>query len=183
MKICLNGGEGGLVFMENRFAKYIELAKNYKMVNAQIITPDDIVFDIRAILKCRWGCNDFFKEDVRCHNRNTNLRERMEMIKKYRSILLLHSHNARDISIAALKIEREAFRDGYYFAFAMRFCNFCENCSVESTGVCQFPEKVRPCDQSFGMDIFATARKLGLPCEVLGGHEEIQNRFGLVLLD
>jgi predicted metal-binding protein len=30
------------------------------MAEAVRITPKDIFFDPRALLKCRWGCEDFF---------------------------------------------------------------------------------------------------------------------------
>jgi predicted metal-binding protein len=72
-----------------QFDQYIQMAKDLKMINARIISSDDIVFDIRAILKCRWGCEDFFKESIKCHTRNTLLEERIAMIKAYRSILLV----------------------------------------------------------------------------------------------
>jgi len=68
--------------------KYIQLAKDLGMVNAFLLTPNDIVFDIRGILKCRWGCEDFSEKNIRCHSRNTSLDERMNMLKKYKNILL-----------------------------------------------------------------------------------------------
>ncbi|MFZ5642827.1 MAG: hypothetical protein ACOY46_04455 [Bacillota bacterium] len=52
--------------------KYVSLAKEFNMLNAMIISPDNIHFDIRAMLKCRWGCEDYFKESIRCHSRNTS---------------------------------------------------------------------------------------------------------------
>lgn len=78
------------------------------------------------------------------------------MVKKYSHILLLHSNSARDVSAAALKIEREAFLDGYYFAFAIRYCYLCDVCSLGKGKDCPFPEKIRPCDQSFGIDVYKT---------------------------
>ncbi len=38
--------------------KYIEMAKKKEAETAVVISPDEIVFDRRAILKCRWGCED-----------------------------------------------------------------------------------------------------------------------------
>ena len=90
------------------------------MVNAKIISPLDIFFDIRAILKCRWGCEDFFQNSIRCDTRDTTYQERVEMVKSYNNILVVHAHDARELSIAVLEIERTAFLDGYYFAFAIR---------------------------------------------------------------
>ena len=166
-----------------KFGKYTDLAKSLQTLNAKIISPQDIIFDIRALLKCRWGCEDFFQNSIRCGARNTSYQERVEMVKGYDHILLVHSHNARELSIAVLEIEKTAFLDGYYFAFAIRTCNLCKVCAVQQGNSCPTPEKVRPCDQSFGIDVYKTARNLGLPCKVLQNEHDIQNRYGLVLLD
>lgn len=163
--------------------KYIHLAEELGMVNSMVISPQEIFFDIRAILKCRWGCEDFFHESIRCQTRGTTYQERVEMVKRYSDILLVHSHNARELSAAVLEIERTAFLDGYYFAFAIRTCNLCKVCAVQQGDPCPFPDRVRPCDQSFGIDVYKTVRNLGLPCEVLQNKNDIQNRYGFVLLD
>jgi len=88
--------------------KYIQLAKKLKMEHAVIITPDQIAFDVRALLKCRWGCEDYFSENNRrCHTRGTTYEERVEMVKRYSSILLMHSHDVQQLSVAVLEIERD----------------------------------------------------------------------------
>lgn len=153
------------------------------MVNAKIISSKEISFDIRAKLKCRWGCEDFFNQSIKCHTRNTSFQERTEMIKAYQNILLVHSHDARDLSRAVLEIEKTAFLDGHYFSFAVRACSLCKNCQVDQGKPCPTPEKVRPCDQSFGIDVYKTVRKQGLPCDVLQDKEHLQNRYGFVLLE
>jgi predicted metal-binding protein len=167
----------------SKFEKYIELAKSLKAVTAKVISPQDIFFDIRAILKCRWGCDDFCQNSIKCGTRETTYQERVEMVKSYNTILLVHSHESRELSMAVLEIERTAFLDGYYFAFAIRTCNLCKVCAVHIGNSCPSPEKVRPCDQSFGIDVYKTARNLGLPCEVLHSEHDVQNRYGFVLLD
>ena len=163
--------------------KYIQLAKELNMINAMIISPQKISFDVRAILKCRWGCEYSLQENVKCHTRDTTYQERVEMFKRYNHILLVQSHDARKLSSVVLEIERTAFLDGYYFAFAIRTCNLCEICAVKKGNPCPTPDKVRPCDSSFGIDVYKTARDLGLPCEVLKTKDDIQNRYGFVLLD
>ena len=70
----------------SKLDKYIQMAGDLKMVNARFISPGDIFFDIRAILKCRWGCEDFFNQTIKCNTRNTSYQERIEMIKAYRDI-------------------------------------------------------------------------------------------------
>ena len=163
--------------------KYIRLAKELHMIDAFLISPQEIFFDIRALLKCRWGCEDHLQESIKCHTRGTTYAERVEMIRRYNNVLLVRSHDARELSLAVLEIERAAFLDGYYFAFAIRACNVCPACSVKGGNPCAFPDKVRPCDQSFGIDVYKTVRNLGLPCEVLQNRNEVQNRFGFVLID
>jgi len=165
------------------FDKYIQMAKDLKMINAKIISSNDIIFDIRAILKCRWGCEDFFNQTIKCHTRNTSYAERTEMVKAYHNILLVHSHDAQALSKAVLDIERAAFLDGYYFSFAIRYCKLCKSCAVDQGKSCPTPEKIRPCDESFGIDVIKTVRNQGLPCDVLQNKEDIQNRYGFVLIE
>ncbi|CAB1055887.1 hypothetical protein D1BOALGB6SA_621 [Olavius sp. associated proteobacterium Delta 1] len=105
------------------------------------------------------------------------------MIKAYQSILLVHSHDAGKLSKAVLDIVRTAFLDGHYFSFAIRSCNLCKSCAVDQGKACPTPEKVRPCDQSFGIDVFKTVRSQGLPCGVLQNKEDVQNRYGFVLIE
>jgi predicted metal-binding protein len=163
--------------------KYVQLAKKLGMADAVIITPQDICFDIRAILKCRWGCEDFFHQTIKCHTRDTTYRERTKMIRRYSHILLVRSSDARALSQTILDIERAAFLDGHYFSFGIRTCNLCIACAVNENKPCPAPDKVRPCDQSFGIDVYKTVRNLGMPCNVLQNKGDVQNRYGFVLID
>ena len=87
--------------------------------------------------------------------------------------MLVHSHDANELTKAVLEIERTAFLDGHYFAFAIRYCRLCKGCAVDQGKSCPTPEKVRPCDQSFGIDVYKTVRNLGLPCNVLQNKEDV----------
>ena len=108
--------------------KYIQMAKKLGMVDAKIITSDDICFDQRTILKCKWGCDD--PNTQKCNDRGLSYETRIGIVKSYGKILVIHSHNARELYTAALEIERQAFLDGHYFAFVLNNCNFCESCEV-----------------------------------------------------
>ncbi len=163
--------------------KYIQMAKDLKMMDAKLITPNEICFDIRAMLKCRWGCEDFIADNIKCHARETSQEERIAMIKEYKHILILHSHDARQLSVAVLEIEKAAFLDGYYFACGIRSCSLCKNCNVLKGESCPTPHRIRPCDQLFGIDVYRTARNLGFPIQVLQKEDDIQNRYGFVLID
>ena len=162
--------------------KYIKLAKDLGMVGAKMISPGDLCFDVRAILKCRWGCDDFFRMTIKCSTRGTSLQERIEIIRAYKKILLVHSHDAHELSKAVLEIERAAFLEGHYFASALKYCKLCKNCAVDRGKPCPTPEKVRPCEQTFGIDMYKTVRNQGLPCDVLHNKTDVQNRYGFVLI-
>jgi len=166
-----------------QYRNFISQAKKMGMTDAILISPEDIGFDIRANLKCAWGCDRGVTPSIKCDPRGTTLEERVQMVKQYRHILLLHSHNVKRLSEVILKLERTAFLDGYYFAFALRACNLCTECKAIKGGDCTHPEKVRPCESLFGIDMYKTVRKLGLPCEVLQNKDEEQNRYGFLLID
>jgi predicted metal-binding protein len=164
--------------------KYLDMAKELGAVNARLIGPDELHFDRRVILKCRWGCDFDGKADtIKCGSRGLSYDECKKAVRAYQSILLLHNHDAGSLSRMILAIERQAFLDGLYLAFGLRTCHACKKCSAKSEKGCAFPHKVRPCDQAFGIDVYKTARGQGLPCAPLQNKDDVQNRYGFVLLD
>lgn len=163
--------------------KYQELAKDMGLTDALVLSPEQVFFDPRAVLKCRWGCEDYFKPTLKCGPRGLSQAECREMVHSYRRILLLHGHDAHQLSKAVLAVEAAAFLDGHYFAFGVRYCKLCPACAVDQGKPCVQPDKVRPCDQAMGIDVYRTARELGLPCRVLQSRDEQQNRYGFVLID
>ncbi len=164
--------------------KYIQLAREYEAENTVIISPDDIVFDRRVILKCLWGCeNQFDPHRIKCGSRGLDYKASCETIRGYQKILLIHHHDQVKLSRAARKIEKSAFLDGYYFASAMHCCHLCKECSIDLGKPCKTPQRIRPCDQSFGIDVYKTARHLGFPCAPLQSKSQTPNRYAFVLLD
>ena len=57
------------------------------------------------------------------------------------------------------------------------------SCAVDQGKSCPTPEKVRPCEGTFSIDVYKTARNQGLPCDVLQHEEDVQNRYGFVLIN
>lgn len=80
-------------------------------------------------------------------------------------------------------LEKTAFYDGFYkaFGFGAYPCIYCDHCVAEETGgvvdeslrrKCRHMDLVRPSMEAAGMDVFATARKVGwevrtIPCKDL----------------
>ncbi len=163
--------------------KYIQQAHDLKMLHAKIVSPDEIVFDARVLLKCHWGCENHDNKSFKCQKRNTSFEERQAMIRSYSRILLLHSHDGHQISKAAVEIERQAFLDGNHLSFAIRYCNLCKVCAVDEGKPCITPLKVRPCEGIFGIDVYETVKRLDLPCYPLKDKDEVQNRYAFVCIN
>ncbi len=164
--------------------RYIEFAKENGAEHALIISPDDIVFDRRAILKCLWGCEDQSDPNrVKCGSRGLSFEEAQATIHEYKRILLIHHYDNFKLSNVARKIEKNAFLEGHYFACAMHCCHLCKTCKIDSGKPCPMPLKISPCDQSFGVDVYKTVRGLGLPCAPLKSDTETANRYAFVLID
>lgn len=99
-------------------------------------------------------------------------------------------------------IERAAFLAGYYkaFCFSSGPCRLCypQECRMKKpvTNVsdlirfrilgyklyCRHARMARPAMEGCGIDVFATARKMGLPLQVLTSHEDILHNYGLLLV-
>lgn len=104
--------------------------------------------------------------------------------EEYAKIMLLHGPDERMIRGIALALEREAFLDGYYKAFAMGagpWCRQCEACGLAQG--CEHPREARPAMEACGIDVFATARGAGFPIETVSARDEPRNHFSLLLID
>ena len=56
-----------------KYDKFVMLAKNKGMLDALIISPSDICFDIRTQLKCAWVCDRQFTPNAKCDKPGYNL--------------------------------------------------------------------------------------------------------------
>jgi predicted metal-binding protein len=86
-----------------KFEKYVSRAKKLGMTDVLLISPVHIVFDIRANLKCAWGCDRGVTPSIKCDSRGTTLEERVKMVKQYSHILLLHCHDPKQLSEVDIK--------------------------------------------------------------------------------
>ncbi len=163
--------------------KYRAIAQRFNVTDILMVSPEQVVFDIRAVLKCRWGCDNAKHKTIRCETNGLSIEERRQMIMAYRHIFLLHNNDAHDLTLACLELEKALFLDGYYFAFALRACNFCKDCNAKKGKECSHPGKVRPCEEMFGIDVYQTVKNAGLPINVLHDRDETQNRYGFVLVE
>ena len=165
--------------------KYIDLALREGALHAVAVTPEDVVFDGRTLLKCMFGCDDWGRGPT-CPSREGFLKpwEFEPLLKKYKTVLIIHSNDKRITQKAALAVERAAYFDGDALAFSMSDCALCDNCAgADAPGVCRNVRSARPAFHSVGIDVFGTVKKLGLPLAPLKDENERQNWYSAVWLN
>jgi predicted metal-binding protein len=160
--------------------KYVGMALERGAVDALVVDVADIVFDPRTYLKCAWGCEEFGQ--LKCSPDLIKPWEAEPIFRRYSKALVIHTYEKILNVDIAWEIERAAFLDGYYFAFALYDCSGCEICEASSRAECMHPEKARPGDDFVGIDVYATVRKFGLPIEVLTDREQRQDRYSFVFI-
>jgi len=164
--------------------KYVNLAMAYGAVDVVSVTPDDIVFDGRALLKCMFGCTDWGK-GCTCPSREGSLKpeEYEKLLRKYPTVLIIHTHDKKSAQEASFAVEREAFLDGDALAFSMSDCALCAQCAGHADQPCRNITMARPSFHSVGIDVFSTVRKLGLPLKALRDWGEEKNWYSAVWLN
>ena len=167
-----------------KYIKYIDMAYALGAKSVVAVTPKEIVFDSRTILKCMFGCKDWGK-GCTCPSRPgyLPLKEMKKLLKKYRAVLIIHSHDKKTAQNASLAVENEAYLDGDALVFSMSDCALCEDCAGRSDQQCRNVMKARPAFHSVGIDLFSTAEKLELPLKALRSEDEEQNWYAAVWLN
>ncbi|MCL2227686.1 MAG: DUF2284 domain-containing protein [Oscillospiraceae bacterium] len=165
-------------------SKYVKMAQELGATTVVSVTPDDVVFDDRALLKCMFGCTDWGK-GCTCPSRAGALSpsEYERMLRKYKTVLIIHSTDKKTAQKASFEVEREAYLDGDALAFSMSDCALCADCAGRSDEPCRNVKMARPAFHSVGIDVFSTAKNLGLPLMALRDKCEQQNWYSAVWLN
>ena len=173
--------------MISKIEKYINLALKIGAEHVVAVEPDDIVFDGRTILKCMFGCGDWGK-GLTCPSKPGALKpwEMEPLLRKYKTVLIIHSQDKKIAQEAAFSVEKEAFFDGDVMSFSMSDCSICDDydgCAGRIGGECRDIMRARPSFHSVGVDVFATVGKLKLPLKPLRDYNEQQNWYAAVWLN
>jgi len=174
----------GMRTMGSKIEKYTKLAISMGAENVVVVTPDDVVFDGRTILKCMFGCGDWGK-GCTCPSRPGSLRpwEYERLLRKYETVLIIHSPDKHTAQNASFAVEREAYFDGDALAFSMSDCALCKGCAGRDGEACRNVTQARPAFHSVGIDVFATVAKIGLPLKALREMGEEVNWYSAVWLN
>lgn len=161
--------------------KYFEILNSGGADIAISIDSKTIVTAAWTIYKCQFGCNTYGHSHC-CPPNTPTYQQTQAIIDCYEKAILFRCHKMSIVTPLAVEIARELFLDGYYkaIAFGSGPCTKCTKCNPDT---CSFPNKTAPSMEACGIDVFATVRSNGLEINTLREKGEIQNHFGLLLVD
>ncbi len=166
---------------DSSLQRLIRRARELGAAEVRLVDPGSIVTASWVRLKCQFGCG-CYNTTLCCPPHSPPPEETRRLLDCYRRALLIRCDPGSDVKALVAALEREAFLDGYYRAFAMGCgpCGLCEECNLRS---CVHPQQARPAMEACGVDVFATARANGFPLEVARDRSCRQNYYGTVLID
>jgi predicted metal-binding protein len=157
------------------------------------IDPKDIIVAQWVRMKCVYGCDDYGR--ACCPPNTPSVDECREFFNEYTSAIVIHFHfdaekgnypkkYSHEMYNNLLDIERDVFLSGFHkaFMFNQNCCTLCKEC-VKRKEDCLYPEKSRPSPEAFAVDVFGTARNLGLPISVVTEPHQKIDRFAILMIE
>lgn len=165
------------------YDKYLKLAIDMGANHAVLIKASDVAVDPRVLLKCMYGCTGW-NSNWTCPSAPNALKpwDFEKILRKYKTAILIHTHDKKTSQEISYQIEVNAFWDGFYLSWSMSDCTLCPQCSYPAEK-CRFPKRSRPAMQGVGIDVYKTVRRLGLPLKPLKTQNDEQNWYSLVLIE
>jgi predicted metal-binding protein/SAM-dependent methyltransferase len=133
-------------------------------------------------LKCRFGCNRY--GSGHCPPNSPLPEKTRAVLKDYSHALLLEGEPpAHSFQLKVLEAEKEAFKSGFYKAFAYWAgpCSICERCTADVA--CSDALNARPSMEGAGIDVFETASLAGMKLRTLDTKDGFVKYFALLLLE
>jgi len=172
--------------VEPDITKLVKFAREIGVAEVKLIRAEDVVVSDWVRLKCQFGCPEYGQR-LTCPPRSPSPEEFRKILKDYQWALLFKivpgdpetaSEEAHNV---AAKLEREAFLEGYYSAFALSSgtCPYCDECTLK---VCAHYDVARPSMEGCGVDVFSTVRRAGFDLNVVTRRDAPFIYFGLLLL-
>lgn len=145
-------------------------------------------------VKCLFGCAMYGKRGT-CPPNVPPIDQCREFFSEYSDAAIFHLQKAiektddykpwsREAKQRLLEIERQVFLTGYHKAFLVSFeaCSECAECSADRNN-CKNQKMARPGADAMGVDVYATARSVGYPIQVLKGYRETMNRYAFLMIE
>jgi predicted metal-binding protein len=168
--------------MEDRYQALIDKSIELGAGEAKLIDTDQIVFDPRSHLKCRFGCNRWGRYWTCPPHLGLSPEMFMDAFQHYRKAIVIKATDPKVGQEVAVAIEKEAMLSyGCGFSFAMALCVQCETCAYPEP--CLFPHRARPAMDAYGVDIGKTLAPLGFEVTFDKEGKLLPAWYSMVLLD
>jgi len=144
--------------------------------------------------KCLFGCPAYGKSGT-CPPNMPPIGECREFFTEYDDAVIIHFQKSiekkeeyrpwsREANERLLELERRVFLAGYYKAFLISFeaCGQCADCAANRLD-CLQKKGARPGADAMGIDVYATARGVGYPIQVLTNRAETMNRYAFLMVE
>lgn len=166
---------------KNSYDPLMEKAIELGASAARILSTDQIVFDPRSHLKCRFGCSRWGNYWTCPPYLELSQEQFMEALARYQTAILIQSKDPEISQKVTLAIEKEAMLSyGCTFAFAMVLCVMCEECAHPDP--CRYPHLARPSMDAYGIDIGKTIEPLGFTVKFDKDGKLLPAWYSMVLL-
>lgn len=167
--------------LSNQFNFLVTRIIDLGAVEAKVVKPSSVVTAGWVRLKCQYGC-DGYGSSLCCPPNTPTPEATRKIVDGYETALLAHFGARGSATKPMVALEREAFLQGYYsaFAFGAGPCVLCKSCPEEG---CAHPDRARPSMEACGIDVYATARGNGYPIQVVREEGSEQNYYGLLLIE
>jgi predicted metal-binding protein len=158
------------------------------------IDPKAIVVSQWVRMKCQFGCPHYGRI-ASCPPNTPTVDECRQFFLEYATAVVFrfqgiiadtaerHAWSAKT-NVGLVSLERDIFLAGYPKAFVlfMDSCHICAEC-VPARADCKEATLSRPSPEGMAVDVFATAKKLGYPIEVLTDTSQPMNRYAFLMLE
>jgi predicted metal-binding protein len=144
--------------------------------------------------KCLFGCPMYGKRGT-CPPNTPSIDECRTFFSEYEDAVIFHFQKtnenmedyrawSRDANQRLVELERKVFLSGYYKAFLVSFqsCSQCAECAANRLE-CANKKSARPGADALGVDVYATARGVGYPIQVLKDYHETMNRYAFLMVE
>ena len=160
----------------------------YKWINPEIII---VAHWVRV--KCTFGCSDYGL--ATCPPNTPSVQECDRFFKEYNNGLIInlntfvHRDNypsdwSKKMTKKLLELEKQIFLLGHPKTFLLNqtCCGLCKDCAGSRIN-CKDKKNARPSPEAFAVDVYQTARKVGMEIQVIAKSPSDINRYAIVLID
>jgi len=189
--------------------RYVQLARDHGANDARIIASQDIRFDERVRLKCRFPVCEAYNTCLNCPPHTGSVEEMRQQTGLFKYAIMFKVEFPEEpladerqrkgkkpqiIYEIIRRVESAAFYDGYYFAtgFAAGSCRkrMChgKDCQALTGQGCRFSSRAYASMEAVGMDVYRMAAGLGWDIYPVGkscppDSVPVVIRCGLILID